>query len=131
MIPPNSSKNRGRHGGDAAGCAAMSDVRADAHTVCEPHEPAMTVRPFVVALVAALSLPQSLSGDWDAVPNKSESMSQKTVQSIIGRLVTDEEYRREFLKQPLVIADVDAETRFAKRWPTSATRACDRRVRCR
>lgn len=28
-------------------------------------------------------------------------MSQKTVQSIIGRLITDEEYRLEFLNDPL------------------------------
>lgn len=30
-------------------------------------------------------------------------MSQKTVQSIIGRLITDEEYRLEFLNDPLGI----------------------------
>src|SRR4051812_7841073 len=45
------------------------------------------------------SIDRSSSARWP--DHDDRAMSQKTVQSIIGRLITDEEYRLRFLNDPL------------------------------
>jgi hypothetical protein len=85
-------------------------------------------------------------GVYIALPSieESVSMSQKTVQLVIGRLVTDEELRARFVERPLETLaelraqgfeltedEIDALARSdAEMWPAMARRIHPRLQRC-
>jgi hypothetical protein len=84
--------------------AVPSDLSVDLFSMCQPNGRggAGVVRQITpwerrAARTNAITA-ESLSR---CTPETPETMSQKTVQLVIGRLVTDEEYRLRFLSDPL------------------------------